>query len=314
MACTLLMSSWDDGLFIVSGDGVRQEQAACSLKALASDGQGGALVIIDDHALCRRASDGRWSTLVATQETALACCVRVGEIVYVGTDDARILSLDAGGTLRPLPGFAQVAGRDAWYAGAAVVEGRLVGPPLGVRSIDATADGRVLLANVHVGGIPRSTDGGASWQPSIDIETDVHEVRAHPQRPDVVAAATAVGLALSHDGGASWHIEARGLHATHGSAVAFLGDDVLVSAARDPFDSRGAVYRRHVDEGGPLAPVGGGLPAWLEGGVDTACIASKGVLAAIADRRGNLYLSHDQGLQWSCVATRLGHASSLLIV
>ena len=75
-----------------------------------------------------------------------------------------------------------------------------MGPPLGIRSISATCDGRVLLANVHVGGIPRSLDGGASWRPTLDIDLDVHEVSAHPSRPELVAAASAQGLCISRDG------------------------------------------------------------------------------------------------------------------
>ena len=130
----------------------------------------------------------------------------------------------------------------------------------------ATSDGAVLLANVHVGGIPRSVDGGVTWQPTIDVDSDVHEVRAHPNRPGVVVAAAAVGLCASSDGGATWVVERAGLHATHCYAVAFAGDDVLVSAAPSPFDPQGAIYRRGVDEHGPLVMVAGGLPAWLRRG------------------------------------------------
>ena len=37
---------------------------------------------------------------------------------------------------------------------------------------------------------------------------------------------------------------------------------ILVSASADPFAPQGAIYRRGVDERGPLVPVTGGLPAW----------------------------------------------------
>ncbi len=86
----------------------------------------------------------------------------------------------------PIPGFEAVPGRDDWHA----VGSR---KPY-VRSLTATAGG-VLLANVHVGGIPRSPDDGATWQPTIDVDADVHQVRAHPQRPELVLAAAAVGCA-----------------------------------------------------------------------------------------------------------------------
>ena len=98
-----------------------------------------------------------------------------------------MLRLD-GAALVPLPGFDAVPGRDAWHP---------VGSPLEVRSLTATADGAALLANVHVGGIVRSDDGGRSWQPTIDVDADVHEVRAHPSNGEVVMAAAAVGLCVS---------------------------------------------------------------------------------------------------------------------
>ena len=71
----------------------------------------------------------------------------------------------------------------------------------------ATCDGAVLLVNVHVGGVPRSTDSGLTWRPPIDINSDVHQVCAHPTRPDIVIAAA--GLCISRDAGATWTIESR---------------------------------------------------------------------------------------------------------
>ena len=124
----------------------------------------------------------------------------------------------------------------------------------------ATSDGAVLLANVHVGGVPRSTDGGVTWHPTIAIDSDVHEVRAHPNRPCVVMAAAAIGLCTSRDGGATWNVEQEGLHASYCSAVAFAGDDVLLSASVDHFAAKGAIYRRRVDGDGPLVPSPAGCP------------------------------------------------------
>ena len=96
----------------------------------------------------------------------------VDDKILVGTNDgARLLCMVDGGPLEPLPGFDAVAGRDKWFAGTFVIEGKVVGPPLGVRSLSGAPDGGRLHAAVHVGGIPRSTDGGVSWQPTLDIES-----------------------------------------------------------------------------------------------------------------------------------------------
>lgn len=309
----VLVATWDAGLFVVSGTTPQQELANHSVRALAPGEHGGALAIVDGRSLCRRAPDGVWST-IATAEMNLACCVTVGDIIYAGTGDALVLRVSAAGEIEQLRGFEKVAGRDKWYAGSALIDGKRVGPPLGVRSITATSDGRVLLANVHVGGIPRSVDSGATWQPTIDIESDVHEVHAHPNRPGIVAAAAAIGLCTSSDDGATWEVEQRGLHALHCSAVAFAGDDILVSAAADPFAPKGAIYRRGVDERGPLVRVSGGLPAWLDGIAHTGCIAANGSAVAVADMKGHLYVSADNGHNWSRRAEGIPTPSSILIV
>ena len=312
-ASTVLVATWGDGLFAVSAGTRDHELANHSVRALAPDGHGGALAIIDGRSLRRRAPAGVWST-IATAEFDLACCVTAGGVVYVGTDDARVLRVSAAGEIEQLRGFDGVAGRDTWYAGSAVINGKRVGPPLGIRSITATSDGAVLLANVHVGGIPRSVDGGVTWQPTIAIDSDVHEVRAHPNRPGIVAAATAIGLSTSNDGGATWEVEKAGLHATHCSAVVFAGDDILVSAAAGPFAPQGAIYRRGFDEHGPLVKVAGGLLAWLDRKTDTRCIAAHGSAVAVADMGGNLYVSADTGRTWSRRADGIPTPSSVLIV
>ena len=309
---TILVATWGDGLFAVSGDDRTQEIANEPVRWLARDGSGGALAVVGQHSLRRRAASGEWAT-VAESELELSCCMAVRDSIYVGTDDARILRLSHEGVLHPLEGFDRVAGRETWFAGSAIVNGQRVGPPLGIRSVAANADGSVLLANVHVGGIPRSVDGGRTWQPTIDIHSDVHEVRGHPANPDIVAAASAVGLCISRDAGATWTIEHEGLHALHCSAVAFSGDDILVSAATDPFAAHGRVYRRPIRLNADLVAVEDGMPEWTNGKVDTGCIATHGSMIAVADQGGNLYLATELGRAWICGNTGLPAPSGVLI-
>jgi hypothetical protein len=318
---TILVATCGDGLFAVDGDGRghTQELPNQSIRGLAADGRGGALAIVGGHSVRRRASGGEWTTVATSDEFELSCCMAVRDTIYVGTDDARMLRLShEGGVLDPMDGFDRVAGRESWFAGSAIVNGQRVGPPLGIRSVAANSNGSILYANVHVGGIPRSLDGGKSWQPTIDINCDVHEVRAHPGNPDFVAAAAAVGLCISRDAGATWVIEQEGLHAPHCSAVAFSGEDIFFSSATDPFAPEGRVYRRPVRTGGVIGAVeGSGMPAWVERGVDTGSIAAKGSSIAVADRGadrgGNLYVSDDFGRTWSCRSTGLPSPSGVLI-
>jgi hypothetical protein len=310
---TILVATWGDGLFAVTGDGRRQEIADQSVRGLARDGRGGALAIVDGRSLRRRAPSGEWAT-VATSEFELSCCMAVRDTIYVGTDDARMLRLsDRGVVLELLDGFDNVAGRDAWFAGSAIVNGQRLGPPLGIRSVAANSNGSILFANVHVGGIPRSMDGGRIWQPTLDINSDVHEVCAHPANPDIVVAASAIGLWISRDAGETWTIERDGLHASYCSAVAFLGDDILVSASTDHFAAQGRVYRRPIIPDGDIVAVEGGMPTWTEGIVDTGCVASNGSFIAVADRAGSLYGSDDFGRAWSCKFAGLPTPSGVLI-
>jgi hypothetical protein len=310
---TILVATWGDGLFAVTGDGCTHEIANQPVRGLAPDGRGGVLAIVGRHALCRRTPIGEWATL-ATSEFELSCCMAVRDTIYVGTDDARMLRLShGGGVLDPIDGFDSVAGRDTWFAGSAIVNGQRLGPPLGIRSVAANSNGSILFANVHVGGIPRSVDGGSTWQPTIDINSDVHEVRAHQAKPDIVVAAAAVGLCISRDSGATWSIEREGLHAPHCSAVAFSGDDIIFSASTDPFAAEGRIYRRPVKPDGDIVAVEGGLPTWINGKADTGCIATNGSTIVVVDRAGTLYLSTEFGLAWSRSSSELPTPSSVLI-
>jgi len=270
------------------------------------------LAIVGRHSLYRRTSDGEWTEL-AKGDFELTCCVSIGNVVFAGTNDAHILRVESDGTQQRLTGFDTVPGRESWYAGTAIVDGKSMRPPLGIRSMAATCDGAVLLANVHVGGIPRSTDSGLSWQPTIDIDSDVHQVRAHSARPDIVIAASAKGLCISRDAGASWTIDAQGLHALHCSAVAFGRNDVIVSASSDPFATQGALYRRSIDGKGPLEYFSGGMPEWTDGIVDTDCIATREAIVAVIDGSGNLYVSYDDGVSWSRSSDGLPAPSGLHI-
>jgi photosystem II stability/assembly factor-like uncharacterized protein len=310
---TVLVATWADGLFALADDAFQHEWPGQPVGGLARDRFGNALAIVGGRSLRRRTVGGAWST-IAESEVALACCVVIGTTLYVGSDcNAELWRVGDAGALERLGGFDHVPGRDRWYAGAALVDGRLLGPPLGIRSMAATCDGRALLANVHVGGIPRSTDGGVTWQPTIEIDSDVHQVCTHPTRPEIVVAASGIGLGVSRDGGQTWCTEQDGLHAPYCSAVAVVGDDIFVAASADHFARQGAIYRRAIDRDGPLTPVGGGLPCWIDGISDTGNIAVSGGVVAVADRAGNLFLSADAGHTWSRRDVQLPTPSSLFV-
>jgi hypothetical protein len=306
---TILVSTWEHGLLRVDGTTVRQELDAPCVRSLTNDGAGGAFAVVGRHSVHRRYPNGAW-TEIAWSHHDLSCCVASGESIFVGTDDARMLRLDAEHGLRTLEGFETMAGRETWYAGQAIVNDQPMGPPLGVRSLTATCDG-ALLVNVHVGGVPRSTDGGATWTPTLDVDADAHQILAHPTRPELAIAAAAVGLCISLDGGVTWRVEHDGLHATHGLAVAIGRRDLFVSTAVDPFSDEGAVYRRPIDGEGPLQRLVGGLPKWTA--VDTDCMATLGATVALVDKSGRLFVSENDGATWSSPVDGLPFPSGLHI-
>ena len=311
-AFTIVASTWEDGVFVVSGGATRHELADHSVRGLAGDGRGSVIAVVDGNSLRRRSASGDWTEIVRS-EFVLSCCVAVGDDVFVGTDDARVLRVDARAEQHELSGFAYVPGREKWYPGGMMVDGEYIGPPLGVRSIAATRDG-FLLANVHVGGIARSVDFGLTWQPTIDIDSDVHQVCAHASNSAIAIAASATGLCVSRDGGGTWAVESDGLHAPHCSGVAFGRYDIFVSASVDPFSAQGAVYRRSIDGDDRLRRLAGGMPEWVDGRVDTDCIATCDAVVALIDGSGGLYVSQDDGATWTHPIDRLPFPSGLRIL
>lgn len=222
------------------------------------------------------------------------CLLAAGADVFVGTSEAHLLRL-TDGHLDPATAFDLADGRDAWYTPWG-------GPP-DTRSLSVGADGS-LYANVHVGGILRSRDSGASWSPTIHIDADVHQVLAHPTEPGRVLAAAAVGLVESRDGGDSWTEETDGLHSTYARAVAVAGDALLLTASTGPRGGRAAVYRRARADG-DFERCRAGLPEWFPSNIDSHCLAASGELAAFGTDQGDVYASLDGGVMWNALATGL---------
>jgi hypothetical protein len=220
--------------------------------------------------------------------------------VLVGTAEAGLERLD-GDHLTPLEGFGKVPGRDGWYTPW--------GAPPDTRSLAVGEDGTI-YANVHVGGIPRSRDRGATWEPTIDVDDDVHQVLVEA---GLVLAATAFGLAVSDDHGATWHWRTEGLHATYARAVAVTGDSVLVSVSQGPGGGEAAVYRGPLGRDGSLARCQAGLPEWFSGNVNTRCLVAGGGSVAAADQ-GAVYHAADGGASWRVLADGLPPVRCLLLL
>jgi photosystem II stability/assembly factor-like uncharacterized protein len=174
--------------------------------------------------------------------------------------------------------------RDDWYTPWG-------GPP-SVRTWSVAPDTGALFVNVHVGGILRSLDGGASWSATLGLDHDVHEVVALAGGV-VLAACGDGGLAVSRDGGDSWSLVVDGLRARYARAVCVTDDGwVLLSASRGPGGQDSAVYRRPLDARGAsgFEVVADGL----DGNVDSGRLTP----SRFETERGTVYLSDDGGASW----------------
>ena len=303
-----LLVGTDRGLIEVGEDGPRTVSGGRDVTALASGPDGGLWGVLDGIDVAEWA-DARWHVAGSVRDLRATCLLSHAGGVLVGTSEAHLLRAGDRG-LEPVEGFETVRDRDTWFTPWG-------GPP-DVRSLTAEADGSAIHVNVHVGGIVRSRDGGETWEPTIDIQADVHEVRAHPERAGLVLAAAARGLAVSDDGGGTWRHETEGLHARYCRAVAVAGSDggtVLVSASDGPFSRRGAVYRAALADGGmTFERCRDGLPEWFGGNVDTGWLTASGDDAAVGTPEGAVFRSSDAGVTWFQAAEHVGSIRCVLLV
>ena len=303
MAWSLLVGT-SSGVFAVANGGGAVSDPAFGERSVTwlSVGRDGRVVAVADRrSIVGRDASGTWPELASSDELKIDCVLSTPSGVLAGTDEAHLLRLADDGSFARDEAFDSVEGRDTWYTPWG-------GPPA-VRSIALDLAGRI-HANVHVGGIPRSVDGGASWEPTIEIDADVHQVIAHPSEPDVVLAAGAVGLAISEDGGASWRVEREGLHSSYARAVAVAGETILLTAATGPHGGRGAVYRTTL-AGGAFEKCGDGLPQWFDGNIDSGWLAADGATVAFGTSDGDVFVSEDEGKRWGRAAEALPQIRAL---
>lgn len=276
-----------DGLHQL-GDRTQVHLGGRDVTAVAPDA-GGWWAIIGQQEVWRSSADGSWQQVATVEGLQARCLAATRAGVLVGTSGGHLLRVDEGWA-EPVESFEHVPGRQGWYTPWG-------GPP-DVRSLAEDPDGR-LYVNVHVGGVVRSSDAGLRWEPTIDVNADVHQVLADTQGR--LVAATARGLAASFDLGDSWVFETAGLHGTYLRSVALAGDTVLVGASTGPATRHAAVYRSD-GIGGTLERCRRGLPEWFGANIDTHCLAAAGSAAAFGTADGQLFVSTDEGRSWSLAA------------
>ena len=289
-----------DGLHeLDAGEALPAQLEGRPVTALASD-RGGRWAVADGSEVWRAADDGDWSLVAADDEHHLTCLAPTAAGLLAGSDGARLFRV-ADTVVEAIASFDRAEGRDTWHTPCG-------GPP-DTRSLSEWDES--IYANVHVGGILRTEDGGATWAPTIDIDADVHQVAT---AEGLVLAACAGGLAASPDRGKTWDGRAEGLEASYSRAVAVCGDLVLVSASRGPRGGRSAVYRAGLARG-PFERCREGLPEWFDDNVDTYCLDAlpDGSLAAFGTADGKVFASEDAGATWAEVARGLDRLRQVLV-
>jgi photosystem II stability/assembly factor-like uncharacterized protein len=251
----------------------------------------------------RRTADGgrSWADCSLPETAVYSLAVSAADrSVYAGTEPSRLFrSADGGESWQPLDALLELPSRPRWSF-----------PPRPwtshVRWIAPSPhDAHLLLAGIELGGLMRSSDGGASWQDHRPgAQPDVHSLAWHPRTPGRAYEAGGGGAAFSTDGGETWQSadEGRDRHYAWSVAVDPVDADCwYVSASTGPraahgrSDPQARVYRRHGDE--PWQPLGGGLPDPLTA-MPYALLATDSCLyAGLAD--GQLCESLDRGDTWS---------------
>lgn len=288
------LHAFDDG-----GDPRAVEHAGRSVTALGRAGE--AVWAIVDASELWHISDADRSHAADLLDLRATCVAGIGADVFVGSSEARLFRLEDG-SLEPVAPFDRAKGRETWYTPWG-------GPP-DTRSI-ANWNGEIFV-NVHVGGILRGDEGGATWTPTIDIDADVHHVTT---AEGLVLAACAGGLASSSDRGLTWTFRTDGLAAPYSRAVAVCGDAVLVSASNGPRGGRAAVYRGRLT-GGSFERCSVGLPEWFDDNIDTYGLDAlpDGSIAAFGTSDGRLFDTRDQGATWNARASGLPAVQRVLVL
>ncbi|MEZ0235950.1 MAG: WD40/YVTN/BNR-like repeat-containing protein [Actinomycetota bacterium] len=269
-----------------------------SVTAVARDGS--ELWAIVDRSEVWHAPDEDWRR-VTTLEGHEATCLAMTDALHVGSSEARLFRL-AGSTLEPVVAFDDADGRSEWYTPWG-------GPPA-TRSISEWGDD--VYVNVHVGGILHTGDHGRTWNRTIDIDADVHQVAT---AQGLVLAACAGGLATSADRGETWSTRSEGLEAPYSRAVVVCGDTVLVSSSDGPRGGRAGVYRGDI-RGGAFERCTAGLPGWFDDNIDTYRLdaLNDGSFAAFGTSDGRLFGSDDAGSTWHELASDLGAIQHVLVL
>lgn len=251
----------------------------------------------------RRTDDGgrswRESPLPEPGVFSLAVSAADGA-VYAGTEPSRLFrSRDRGETWHELDALLDLPSRPSWRF-----------PPRPwtshVRWIAPSPhDADLILVGIELGGLMRTSDGGASWQDHRPgAQPDAHSLAWHPKIGGRAYEAGGGGAAYSEDAGETWQPADAGRDRHYTWSVAVDGDDPelwYVSASTGPYaahgkgDPQARIYRRRASE--RWQELKGGLPEPLPAMPYALVVGDGRLFAGLAD--GQIWQSRDRGDTWS---------------
>ncbi len=243
------------------------------------------------------------------------------DVVYAGVQPSALFrSEDGGRTFSLVEGLWNHPHRPEWGAGFGGQAVHTVLP-------DPRDPARVTVA-MSTGGVYRTFDGGASWQPGNqgikayfmpdpypEFGQCVHKIASHPSAPDRMYLQNHHGVYRSSDGGGAWESIAAGLPSDFGFPMVVHPHrpEVIynfpLAADSDRFPPRGdcAVYRSP-DGGDTWTALRDGLPDgfWTAVMRDAMCVDSATPAGVyFGSRSGEVYASADEGDSWQRVAEHL---------
>jgi photosystem II stability/assembly factor-like uncharacterized protein len=235
--------------------------------------------------------------------------------IYIGTEPGGLFQSDDNGeSFQLVRGLWDHPSRDNWFGG-----GRDK-PGLCALVIDPR-DSDHLYADISVGGVFESRDGGASWEPRNkglnacylpdpypEVGHDPHFLAASPSNPDVLWQQNHCGVFRSVDGGANWtDISQPGGPVFFGFPIAVDAQDEhtawVVPAVSDEYRMAidGALCVGRTEDGGRTwTALRDGLPQ--ENCFDVAyrhALDIRGDQLVFGTTTGNLFISEDRGDSWT---------------
>ncbi|MEN6479697.1 MAG: hypothetical protein ABFD20_08675 [Anaerolineales bacterium] len=232
--------------------------------------------------------------------TALAILSEQPLTLVLGTEPARVYRLQLGGSkAHASMSFDRLPGNDGWRTPW--------GGPAAVRSLAVTGDGWV-YADIHVGGIMRSADGGVVWEPvAPTLPNDVHAIAVSAGGVKGLYATTSNGVWISRDRGDSWAYRGDRLGGRYGRAIAVHPKDpnvILTSVSDGPQGDNvhGQLYRSE-DGGYNWRQVVDGFVGSTAANIDAGHVVFDARGDAWAIVGNQLYQGRFAGRQWKAYWT-----------